>query len=148
MLSPETAGLIFQGLSALAFVWVLFVAYRAWQVRSWPTVTGTIIESRTELDVDRNRLPVVKYKYSVRGSEYVSDRILPHGRLATTGGAYAERVLARFPAGRRVAVYVNPANPGDSALERKMPVFVYLLLLAATAAFWWMGGMFRTGRFP
>jgi hypothetical protein len=40
-----------------------------------------------------------------------------------------------------LSVLNRDAQPGDSALELNIPVFIYLLLLAAAVAFWWMGSL-------
>lgn len=144
MIGSATAAFIFHLLSALAGLWLLYVIYKGWAVRSWPAVPGTVLESHVEVDADRNDFPVVRYQYSVNGIDYRGDRVLPHGRLASTGG-YAARVVARYRQGRAVQVYFNPARPGESALETRIPLAIYLMLFVAVPVFWWMGNLFRGG---
>ena len=144
MISADTGGFIFHCLSAIALAWFLFLLYRTQAVRKWPTVIGTVIESSVEKDPDLNRYPQVRYRYSVNGTEYTSDRILPHGRLATTG-THAVRVVARYKTGSRVRVRVNPRRPADSALETGLPFIVYFMLVVSVVAFWWMGNLFQSG---
>lgn len=145
MMSAATAGLIFQGLGILALLWFLFTLVRLWGVRAWPRVSGTILASHVERDADRNAFPVVRYRYSVHGVDHEGDRILAHGVLATTSGASAQRTVDRYRTGRTVAVYVNPSDPSDAILERRVPVVAVLMQLAAAVAFWTMGAAFRAG---
>jgi len=147
MISTITAGFIFRGLSLLALGLLIYLGYRSRTVKTWPSVPGAVIESEIETDADRNKYPVVHYRYTVQGREFINDGILPHGRFASTG-SYAARVVSKYRVGRSVRVYVNPANPADSTLERTQPVFVYLMLLLATGAFWVMGGLFGSGELP
>jgi hypothetical protein len=144
MLSTATAGFIFRCLSLLSFAWLLYLVYRVWAVRSWPAVVGTVLESRVDTDADSNSFPVVRYKYSVRGTEHIGSQIFPHGQFATSGG-HAARIVSKYKAGSRVRVYVNPASATDSALRLALPGVVYLMLFVATLMFWWMGGLLRSG---
>jgi len=147
MLSASTTALIFRGLAILAIIWLIVMIKRARAVQTWSSVFGTILESRVETDADKNYFPYVRYSYVVSGREYIGSRILPHGKLATTGN-YAERKVAEYQAGRKVRVYVNPSSAEDSALERSVPLAIYIMIVVAIFAFWWMGGMFETGFKP
>lgn len=130
LLSVGAAALIFQGLGFLALVWFLSTAYRLRRVATWPGTDGRVLESFVERDASHNKEPRVKYEYQVQGQRYVSDRICPQGRIATSG-QYAEQLVDRYPADRPIMVFYNPANPADSALEKQLPAWVAVLKLCA-----------------
>lgn len=142
MLSNSTAGLIFYGLALIALVWLIFLLRRVAKVRTWPVVSGTILESSVETDADSNSYPRVRYTYRLNGKEFESDRILPLGEIASTGG-YSARVVARYPIGAVVKVYVNPMNSIDSALENTIPALIPVMLTTAVAVFFLIGSVVR-----
>ncbi|MCP5459663.1 MAG: DUF3592 domain-containing protein [Gammaproteobacteria bacterium] len=142
MLSNETGGFIFQSLGVLAIVLFIWTLYRQTQIARWPTTLGEILESFVEKDADNNNVPRIRYQYSVRASTYESDRIYPHGIVATSGG-YAERLVGRYPSGKPVRVRYNPNRPSDCALETRLPVWVPVLQLSAGVIFIIMGAYFK-----
>lgn len=110
-------------LYAVAFTVVVvlglsFAAYAAYnsvqtyKSRSWPSVSGTVIYSRTEVVVRRSgngKRPVIKYRYDVNGTEYVGDRIAFAHAFDTE--EYAEGKAADYPVGKKVVVHYNPTDP-------------------------------------
>jgi hypothetical protein len=100
--------------------------------RNWPAVEGRITASALQ-DVTRHesslavraQRAVVWYEYFVGGRRYsnnvvdIADLILSEGRPAGSGSSESPRVLAeRYPEGAVVPVYVDPADPHRSCLER------------------------------
>ena len=132
MISESTAGLVFYALALIALACLVGVWRRAVRVRTWQVVSGTVLSSSVASDSDANQYPQVRYGYLVNGREFVGDRILPFGRLASTG-SYAEKVVDRYREGAAVNVYVNPLDPADSALERALPPIIPVMLVAAVA---------------
>lgn len=122
------------------------------QIRAgaYPTVTGTIVDSRIKSDqeADRSYWPAIRFAYVVAGRRYESDHydyLIPyHGQLE-----YARSVVARFPNGRKVTVHYNPQNPADAVLS--IDVFhgeggitlAILVPLNLIAAGWWPFAMRR-----
>jgi Protein of unknown function (DUF3592) len=141
-MTSATAGLIFYGLGATALLFSLYARHRERLVAAWPTVTGSIIESRVYTDVDDSR-PEITYDYQFGGKKYRSSQVLPHGMLSTTG-SYASNLVAKYPAGSLATVHVNPARPGDSALETAIPTLMYVLLNTAVIVFVAFGFVFRS----
>ena len=96
------------------------------QSLSWPSVDGTVLESRvitspsTDDDggVDTYR-PYVKYEYEVGGAKYTHDKMRLGMVFSTSKLKTSQEAVARYPVGRLVKVFINPANPADSVLEQK-----------------------------
>jgi hypothetical protein len=141
---------------------------RVRQAAGWQTTMGRVIESRVDDAVSnssiRNPLidhrPRVAYEFSVNGRAFVGDRI---GFGDDSGGANTEATLARYPVGRAVQVYYDPANPEESVLERELPkglrggclwivllviVVVGVIAAAANTAPDWIEGHLRGARNP
>ena len=83
--------------------------------RRWVRVTGRVLVSRVEFDLD-HYYPVVQYSYCYDGIEYQGKRVRTH--LVTYNFKRpAESLCARYPSGAAVEVSVNPHNPASSVLE-------------------------------
>ncbi len=98
---------------------------RGWResaaLRTWPTVTGTVTESRVSYsapyddpDYSHAYSPVVRYEYTVEGVTYKSAEF---GDRDPGLEDWARAVVARYPVGEPVTVYYDPASPRFSALE-------------------------------
>jgi hypothetical protein len=96
---------------------------RADATARWPSVPGQIVTSEVSTALVktgpvRRVSPVAKirYAYTVRGQRYECDglRVIPmlHSRPEGT----PEELVARYPAGKNVAVYYDPADPRDALL--------------------------------
>ena len=104
------------------------LAWRAWQIRQhspqWPYVMGEMTVSRAysqndfgeDVGTPSHRWQTeVQYRYEVNGVALTGQRLRAFGRHHLTQEE-AEAELAPFPAGKRVKVYYDPANPGTSVL--------------------------------
>ena len=99
-----------------AFI-VLFSAYnwrRAIAAKSWPQTRGRVVASETTTLYAP--APVVRFRYTVDGEEYESDKI-QFGRLSSWTGETAQGVAARYPVGAEVWVHYDPDDPGTAVLE-------------------------------
>ena len=123
------------GLAALVF----FLAYRRRLKRAnaWPVVPGEIVESRVEErgssdtgPTRRSYVPIVEYRYEVAGQTYAS-RQVAIGLDVSGSRAIADRVVGRYPAGAKVEVHYDPANPSEAALENPTRASWALLGIAA-----------------
>jgi hypothetical protein len=77
--------------------------------------------------------PRIVYRYNVGGKAYQSDRYFFAGD-GWRDAASAQAVVARFPAGSSVHVYVDKADPTQAVIDRSKPrlgVLLYLLPIAA-----------------
>jgi hypothetical protein len=97
------------------------------QARQWPTVTGTVVDSRVIDARDHGRprsaartyRPHVVVAYSVDGVDYRTDQLYLG---AVVGGSkpFAEREIAPYPKGSSAIVRYNPAAPGEAAIHITM----------------------------
>ncbi len=90
--------------------------------QAWASTTGTVLMSTIQVRRSarsRSEIPVVVYHYEVRGQMYQGQVIRAgdqYGTIRVIGQAQA--TIARYPVGMSVAVYYDPANPANAALER------------------------------
>ncbi|MGD9812146.1 MAG: DUF3592 domain-containing protein, partial [Sphingobium sp.] len=111
---------------ALFFVMFFYFMRRAAEVRRWPQATGKVTLSRVEeFTIRRDKplrtsrgvrrlrqsfMPLVEYAYEVGGRDYTSRSIWPDTEVSGDR-RYAERIAARYPAGKIVFVFYDPADP-------------------------------------
>jgi len=133
-------------LGAIFLLAFFYFMRHAAAVRRWPQATGTIVLSRIEeftirhdrprrtmrgrRTLHRSYMPVVEYTYSVGGRDYSSRSIWPSTEVSGDR-KYAERIAARYPVGKIVFVYYDPADPKHAGLETGSSMHWFLLLAAA-----------------
>ena len=120
--------------------------------KDWPGVQGKIASSRIEKVYVRVRgrssaryLPVIKYSYEVNGTAHQGARVgngMNYGSHLTKMGA--QQWKKRYPAGKEIMVYYNPADPGEALLVKftleNIFGFIFSLVLCA-------GGIYSFGMF-
>jgi len=85
---------------------------------TWSIVTGSVTSGRivsTRSKRGTTYRPEIAYSYRVGAQDFVSTDV----EVASLGGSSkkrAERLLATFPAGSNPPVFIDPNNPGRSAL--------------------------------
>ncbi|WP_162459019.1 DUF3137 domain-containing protein [Desulfosarcina ovata] len=109
---------------AIGIVIAVF-SYSAYQTslasKSWPTVSGSIIQSEIKKRTSTSgegtnkkktvkEYPNVTYQYLIDGKTYKS------GKLSFSSTGNAKQVVARYPVGKRVPVYYNPEKPKQAVL--------------------------------
>ncbi|MEZ6047917.1 MAG: DUF3592 domain-containing protein [Planctomycetaceae bacterium] len=88
------------------------------QSRSWPCVKGTILSSQVisnEYKSESIYIPEFSYRYTVRQKTYTGERL----KIVEVHDRYkevAEKLVAKFPAGKEVRVFYNPQQPERSVL--------------------------------
>lgn len=100
----------------------------------FPTIQGTIISSKIELQHDEDGTayrPEISYGYVVAGRRFTCDRYsyctwMP-SRLAKAG-----EIVGRHPPGSRVVVYYNPTDPADAVLRPGLVAADFLIPLFLT----------------
>jgi len=103
-----------------AFLFVMNDTYQeAEQAIHWPTVVGTILESRVQVRTSSSETgtefdPVIRYRYRVQGQEYVNSTWQKIGNSPTR--QEAQDIVDRYPQGKRTTVYYDPADPQNSVL--------------------------------
>jgi hypothetical protein len=144
--SNATFGLIFQLLGSLPFLVLVWIMVRQLRARNWEQTNGLVMESYVRKDADMNDEPYVRYRYKVGGKIYENDKIYLTGSIATIPGYRVSRLVSQAKPGSVVAVYYDPDNPAESALELRLPGWVYALLVIAGVVFIVFGAYFRQMR--
>jgi hypothetical protein len=97
------------------------MAYRQ-STQTWQSTTGTVVMSsvqRKHTGRSYSNYPVVVYLYQVNGQQYQSQRIKAGEQFLNVRlSGQAEATVQKYPIGSTVAIYYNPSNPAESALER------------------------------
>ena len=118
------------GISVLVIGGIGYILYRRNQqsmayrqsTQTWLTTTGTVLMSSVQSSHSGNShstYPVVVYSYVVNGQSYQSQRVRAGDQFLTVRVAgQAQATVARYPIGKSITVYYDPANPAESALER------------------------------
>jgi hypothetical protein len=121
----------------------------------WPTVTGTITRSEvaTEIDVSRDDKghetteelfrASLQFAYRVGEREFHSSHWNWGWTSLHSDRSRAEAVIAKYPIGKKLAVYYNPAQPETAVLEPgdksgvAAPLWAGIVFIAAGAIFLW-----------
>ena len=114
------------GFCLLNFVGLLYNLARSRQqmqrARNWDKVEGVITasevdQSASHLSDDLNDAkPIIRYRYRAGGQDLDSDQV-QIGGLPLTTRVLAGRLIARYPVGAHVDVYIDPGNPKSALLE-------------------------------
>ncbi|MHC5538675.1 DUF3592 domain-containing protein [Singulisphaera rosea] len=175
-----SAGAIFITLVVAMFPALILVALvvKLAEIREasrWPATTGKVIASRVESrknkpsdasygfsDTEVTNEPFVEYEYTVGKRKLRCHRVTIGEKF---DGTELEEVLERYPVGKVVTVFYNPAKPEVALLERTLPMgrmtvgFLYVMgffigvpLIAAVLYFntlgWLKTHMADPGRAP
>jgi hypothetical protein len=128
---------IFAPLPLLLVVALLAKVFEERRAAKWAQAPGRIVKSGIgsrdhrfagEAATVRN-IPVVAYTFSVGGREYRGDRIV----LGEVGAGEIDAMLAKYPAGKEVTVFYDPADPNNCVLEHGIPSYVFSGCLWLTA---------------
>ena len=108
-------------------------------VQQWVETPATLLKAEAELhrgDDSDSYKAVARYRYTVAGREYVSDRVAIHGGADNVGDYQLEkgRLLAeKFDAGESIPCYVDPDDPARAILFRDLrPGLVVFKMAFAT----------------
>jgi hypothetical protein len=122
-------------------------AYRVWRgldTRGWRPadgeVTGAVVsgpeqltpEERDGLNLKGFYLPRVFYKYTVHGREY-EGHVLQDGLFGLPFRSLADKQIAEYEPGQKVAVYVSPRDVRQAVLKRGAPAQAFVLLAGGIA---------------
>jgi hypothetical protein len=124
------AQLVLAFFGVVVLIFVLAVAVKAYEVRKaarWPMTMGTIVKSESGFELKRTaggdmpvnrRVANIAFEFKVGGRSYTGTRFT---LAEITAEEDVPQVLARYPKGKTVPVYYNPADPTQSVLERDTP---------------------------
>lgn len=123
---------------------------------SWPSIPGKIVSSNIIEDIERSRdddgretesttyRPDIRFAYHVGDAYYTADTWKVGGIVGSSSPKYAQGVVARYPAGRGVKVYYNPASPDVAVLDpanrdgAALPLIFGLAFGLAGVLFMWL----------
>lgn len=127
--------ILFFGLFLLVGLVMLGIAGRSWwksnQVEAWPVVDGEVIERDLSEDSDSDGTTyraIVRYRYTVAGRGYESDRIA-FGYLGSSGRDSHQAIHDALSRSDRIGVRYNPADPSESALAHGLNKSTVMLLV-------------------
>jgi Protein of unknown function (DUF3592) len=121
--SPWKFPLIMTILVMLLFCQMLPPLFQGYRSQHWPSTGGVIESAKMTIRFGRY-VPVIEYRYLIGGEHYRGSRVSFASQLIsqsyfTIVGAKA--VIDRYPAGKHVKVYYEPASPGTSVLNPGVP---------------------------
>ncbi len=102
---------------------------RGRDTRSWTRTQGRVVAAYVDEipgpaeEGGPKFRPVVRYTYEARGRTYESEQVSVGSSPVSTSTDRegAQRSLDRFPAGRDVDVWLDPADPRQAVLVRGVP---------------------------
>lgn len=132
--------LLATGLALSGLALFLFGAYNLYRGNSsvrWPSVEGRILYSRARIGPHPETL--LWYEYRVDNQRYVASNYRNGGNV-TPFDSVAKAAAKRYPVGRTVPVYYDPANPQNALLEPGVwwGNFVALVLALPLLALAWL----------
>ena len=112
--------LLFAGTITLAvFVKELLVLLR---MSRWPRTEGVVISSEITRSDDGESIvyrPLVRCSYQVDGTGHVTEALHPgHENHSSSFEWRWRKLVDRYPTGREVTVFYNPANPSEAYLAK------------------------------
>lgn len=130
---PGSIGMLIFGSIGTYMLWMIV---QSWQSRSWKESAGRIIGCRMERVRQRagwGARTYVTYEYVVDATTLRASQIRFGDGLNINIGD-AKRDAERYPTGKSVAVYYDPAKPQRATLERKAAFLAYLFFALALCA--------------
>ncbi len=109
--------------------------------QAWPATNGQIKAAQVIEDSNPEGSTYaadIQYTYQIGGQEYIGKNIAIGGEGSSLSAKTVKDQVARYPVGKQVTVYYNPARPEEAALERRISggncfLVVAILLLAVAA---------------
>lgn len=108
---------------AIFFIVGFISTKRSKTAQSWPTASGSVLNSDVEKHVDYDSEngssttyePVVTYQYTIMGQNYIGTRIAYGTNRFNRKKAY--EISSKYPSGSQVIVHYNPEKLTDATLE-------------------------------
>jgi len=141
----------------VVLAWAGAPAWRALRAAFWPRAEGTVISSYLSSSTDRRvesqslvssassqfgprenyQFYIVEYTYTVGGTTYTSDRrrFVLSGKDSRSVFWTASGMARKYPVGKKVMVYYNPAQPSYSVLTLSLSLSNYFALALGLCGF-------------
>jgi Protein of unknown function (DUF3592) len=122
-------GLIIPGAVFTVLLWISYA--RAQETRRWTPTPCLILSSQVLSEHPSPNSPTahrasVRYRYAFAGLTRTGDHIRRVDG-PTSDGEKAERLCAKYPAGRETECFVNPAQPDFAVLEHATKAGLYTI---------------------
>jgi hypothetical protein len=105
---------VLAAIGAAVFLFGARAPYEGWSSLHWPTADGKILYSRARVNGTYETL--LWYEYYVANRRYVAGNYRTGGNV-TPFRDIARAAAKRYPVGRALKVYYNPAQPSEALLE-------------------------------
>lgn len=120
-------GLVFLAIGVVVVGFWYWLRLRIKRTMTWEQTSGSVIESRLEqsgVGEDTEVNAHLVYSYTVNGIPLRSSSVNVIGFRTAFG------IVRKYPVGKAVDVYFDPANPGSAVLERGSRAHVLVLIFA------------------
>lgn len=112
-LYPIILGTVLLG-GIIISIWGWRVLAKSRKIKSWPVTKGTIDESDPTSETN-DLLPHIVFSYQVEGKTYQRAFQFPDGTHPLP--EFNQTYLNKYPVGKEVDVYYDPAQPETATLE-------------------------------
>lgn len=110
--------------AALLIFWGIPTVQNSFRSRNWPTVAGEIVVSKvTERESSSSDGSTsfvyhaeIAYSYNAEGVKYSSGKVA-FGDYDSSSISHAQNIVNKYPVGKQVTVYYDPASPSTAVLE-------------------------------
>lgn len=106
----------------------VFLAHRS---KEWPIANGVVTDSSVSPG-DGSESAKVKYTFQVENETHTGDNVI-YGDFGTNVYPRAREIVDRYPVGKAVIVFYEPANVNHSVLEPGIRYFVWFLPILGAA---------------
>ncbi len=120
-------GLVYLAIGVLVFGIWYWLRRRIRRTMNWEQTSGSVIESRLEqsgVGEDTQINAHLVYSYTVNGTSLRASSVNIIGFRTAFG------IVRKYPVGKAVDVYFDPANPGSAVLERGSRAHILVLIFA------------------
>lgn len=125
-------GIILGLLGVMKLVNFIYIWLNSLHTAEWQAINAEIIESKVFCGATTKRYAaMIKYKYRIGTSEFVSNKIFYGDSLMTYSFDYWENIVIKYQEGSEVKVYYNPVNLTKSVIERGINKIIYRELIFA-----------------
>ncbi len=118
----KLVGLIFAFIGLYCLAVGISMGMEGMRAMRWPTARGRIIQAKVEELRTPSKIRIARLCLNLDYLYMVGDKILEGHRLNSGWRCFAsedfvKKILERYPVGKKVEVYYNPARPEVSLLE-------------------------------
>jgi|GEM_PF-1941469 len=129
-----------------ALVGIAFAINQRHVIKTYHPVQAIVLSHHIATISDRNGdtyKPVIRYEYTIKGHRYTSQRV--NIMQDSASYSWAERVVDRYPVGRKCKAWFDPQKPEVAVLDRTAS-FIPSGLMLFTLPFFAVGfGVLRSG---